>query len=208
MLILKKELMLCLTARGYDDVPGFEDAAAPLTQAEQVGVRERLLHHNLLETAEEENSGYRFSAFGQVILDTVGKPDAWLEIRNSMTPVHRRIYIRDAFYVCAEEDKEMLLVSILPSLPLVIGGYASALKGPADNQMPLEEFEPAWESGQKVITLRVCCDGKALIMEVTDNGIVKTTGNGTATFSSFSRETCTNAATMWLLNSLKERGNK
>lgn len=208
MLLLKKELILCLAARGYDAAPGFMDEVAPLTQQEQSGIRERLIGHKLLEETDTAESGYRFSALGQVILDTVGAPDAWLEVRNEMAAVHRRIYLRDAFYVCMEEDHEMLLVSILPSLPLVIGGYASALKGVSGDAPLTEQLQPLWENSQQVIRLRAHCDQQELLMEIADSGVVRTTVAGAADFSPFTRESCTNTVTMWLLNTLKERGNR
>lgn len=206
MHLRKEELALCLGARGYTDVPGFGEAEIERMQRKQQEIRRHLMENGLVEPGDSSETGYRFSALGQVILDTVGAPEVWLEVRNGRAGIHRRLYLRDAYYVCADEDRQMLHIMLLPSLPMMIGGYASALAGLAyTEQMDDEQLQKAGEAMTPFIQISACCGESKLELEIGDQGVARKTTDGETIVTRFSEETCTNGITLWMLEHLQER---
>ncbi len=208
MLLSKKELALCLYARGYQEIRGFQNIDPDFSEKEQEAARQRLMQHPFFEKPVGDEAPYHFSALGQVFLDTMGASDAWIEVQNDRTATVRRFYIRDAYYVFSEDRDEFTELDLLPSLPLLIGGYASALSGLyCDEPMDQNGIRAAWESGAPFIHVAARCGNKELRLAIGDNGIAQHTDGDEETYRQFTEESCTNTITMWLLNSLKERGD-
>ncbi len=207
MLLMKKELVVCLFARGYEDVRGFENVEPDFSQQEQESIRKRLLDQELMEKADSGESGYRFSPLGQVILDTVGAPDVWLELRNTHTGISRKLYLRDAYYICIDEDGDLLRINLLLSLPMMIGGYASALEGlKCDEPLEQEQLQDIWEDADPFIRIAGGCGDRSIRIEIGENGVARKKIGDDVAFEQFTEESCTNTITMWMLSSLKERG--
>ena len=106
MLMKKKELLICLCARGYENAVTAEETLPDMDEQSRQSLKTALVGLGLLESDPQVEGSYRFSAYGQVILDTIGKPDVMLEAEHLKRNIRRSLYLRDAFYVCVEEMDE------------------------------------------------------------------------------------------------------
>lgn len=203
MLLKKKELLICLYARGYENVLDIEEALPDMDEQTRQSLRTHLVAQKLLEQDPRVQEGYRFSAYAQVILDTIGKPDVRLDMHHLKLDIRRSLFLRDAFYVCVEDAGENVIIDLLPSLPIFIGGYASLLKDL--REAGTGDAEPtAWEGEDQLVQVCLCCAGEKLMMEIDRHGITRETGADGVIFKRYTQESCTNAITMWMLNSLKQ----
>lgn len=203
MLLKKQELLTCLYARGYENIMCFEELQPDKDEQTRQNFKACLMEQKLLEQDPQNQEGYRFSAVAQVILDTIGKPDVWLEVIHLKKGIRRGLFLRDAFYVCVEEMEENVTIDLLPSLPIFIGGYASLLKDIRGNDTG--KTEPvSW--GHSIQLVKVCIygSGEKLMMEIDEHGVTRETGAEGVAFSQHSQESCTNAITMWVLNALRK----
>lgn len=198
MLLKKNELLICLQARGHR-----VDAAAVSQMDEEAGlaVKKHLQELKFLEQDPRNQESYRFSAYAQVLLDTIGKPEVWLEVSHLEKNIKRSLYLQDAYYVCVEELGENVAVDLLPSLPVFIGGYASMLK---DLRNTDAEGEGTWDEKNQLITIGVHCADEQFLMEIDRQGITRQTGAEGVSFVRHSQESGTNAVTMWMLNALRQ----
>lgn len=206
MLLSKQELLMCLYARGHENVMGFDEAYPEMTEQNRDRFYSRLMGCKLMEQDPRNPEGYRFSAFGQVLLDTVGKADIRLEAENRAAGIRRWLFLqdRDAFYVCVEEMGENVRVDLLPSLPIFIGGYASLLKDlPAQEGAEAEESQ--WQPEQLLVSVRGCGAGEEYTQEIDRQGIARETGPEGVSYQRRDRQSGTNAITMWMLNALRRK---
>lgn len=203
MLLKKKELLICLCARGYENAVAAEETLPDMDEQSRQSLKTALAGLGLLESDPQVEGGYRFSAFGQVILDTIGKPDVLLEADHLKRNIRRSLYLRDAFYVCVEEMDEDVMIDLLPSLPIFIGGYASLLKelrGAAAG----EATQADWKQDDQLIRVSIGAAGKTVVMEIDEHGVTRQTDADGVTFKRHTQESGTNAITMWMLNALKQ----
>lgn len=204
MLLKKQELLMCLYARGHENIMGFEEQQIEMSEQTRQRVKAVLSENKLLETDPRNEKGYCFSAYAQVLLDTIGKPDVWVDVRNLKTDLRRGLFLSDAFYVCVEEIGENVAVDLLPSLPIFIGGYASVLRDmPRDGAAAAPEND--WEEDNQLAKVCVHGFGEELVMEIDYRGVTRETGTEGTAYTQHTQESCTNAVTMWLLNALKRK---
>lgn len=203
MLLKKKEFLVCLHARGYENVMGFEEAMPDMNEQTGQSIKTHLIDLKLLERDPRTQEGYRFSAFAQVILDTIGKPEVWLEIHHLKMGIRRGLFLRNAFYVCVEEAGENVIIDILPSLPIFIGGYASLLKDiRGDGAAEAQQVD--WQQENLLAEVCVCGDGEKLVLEIDQHGVTRQTCSGGVAFRRHTQESGTNAITQWILNVLRQ----
>lgn len=206
MRIPKKELILYLYARGHQDIPGFVPEDPDFTEEDRSVIRERLMQHPFFEKGEPGDAPYRLSALGQVFLDTIGSPEAWLEVRNTKASILRRFYICGGFYVYLEEVEDFCDIDLLPTIALMIGGYASAMEGLQQEEHPLSaQPQTLWDQDSVFLQIKVCCDTDEMRLDICDNGIARKTDGAEESYVQLSEESCTNGITMWLLNHLNAK---
>jgi len=206
MLLTKEEFLICLRARGYDHVLGADISQPEADVQLRQRIKDHLLKLELLEPDLQKPDRFRFSAFAQAIVDTIGKPDVWLELQNLKLGIRRFLYLRDAFYVYVEDAQENVKVDLLPSLPLFIGGYASVLRDLRDVQAGKAEPED-WRLTDLLVQINVCHSEEKLTMEIDRNGITKQSEGKAVSFTRHNQLTCTNAITAWVLDALQRKEN-
>lgn len=204
MLLKKYELLMSLYARGHNNIMNFDGVQPETDDEAPARYRARLLELELLETDPENPAGYRYSAYGQVILDTIGQPDAWVEVLDPVRGFRRCLFLRDAFYICVEELGEEVAVDLLPSLPIFIGGYASMLTDLRDLE-PGEAAAEDWTAEAQLLRAGVYSGDESLVLEISPRGVARETTSDAVTYRRHSQESCTNAITQWMLHALKRK---
>lgn len=205
MWLTKNDLILCATARGAGILQGFDLTLPSDPEAEMESALPRLIDQGMLEPITGGDFELRFSPLGQLMIDLISKPWIWMQIDNQKSGVLRRIYIRDAFYLCVDEVSGDLNLLLLPSIPLLIGAYAEALEGirsPVWQGSP-DELQNSTDLVPYLQIMGFRC-GKELLMSVCDDGRSCTICSGNTDYQVYTEETLTNKLSMWLLQGLKE----
>lgn len=200
MLLEKRELLLCLYARGFTNIMEFQDLPPDMTEKNVQDMKKHLLEQKLLEENPREGMTFRFSAYGQVIIDTVGKPEVWVDIHHLKHGIRRSLFLSGAFYVCVEERGDEVLVDVLPSLPIFIGGYASLLR-----DLRQQSEVQSWDSDAQLVRISLHGKNSRRELEIDEHGTARQTDENGETFVCHTQQSCTNAITDWVLNALRQR---
>lgn len=205
MVISKSELKLCLEHLYYHNVIGLEDEVMD-KEVDILGIKDDLIKNKLVIY----NGGtYSLSPLAQNFCHTVGNPEAYLHIVNEGKSINRKIYIKADNIICIDARDELFMITYLPTVPLLIGSYASTL-GETDEIISLIQKNPEkWDiDGIKYITYiegTIFRDNTiAVKVFVEDNNVNVTTDiNDNTVLSQYDKMNCVNNITMWLLNGLK-----
>ena len=207
MLLKKTDLLMCLYAREHADHMGLADVRPNTDEDEKHAIKARLTEAGLLEHDLQTTQKYHFSAYAQVILDTIGTPDAWVDVENLKQGIRRWLFMKEAFYICVEEKEENVQVDMLPLLPLLIGGYASLLKDLRDNTYGQVEADQ-WNEDARLVNVQICSLHDKLVLEIDQQGVARQSDGGNISFWQHSQESCTNAITMRMLHALQKEAEK
>lgn len=196
-----ESLLSCAGLMGYEKVYGFDIGNMNvLAQMEDV-LWEDLIQSGMLEQSSEE-SGYRVSDLGQMILSMVCKPDAMVSIRNSIRGINRNVYIYHFYFLYIDEADGALSIDFLPNLEMSIGAYSRALEG--IDEMKESEGDSDAMNGDREVTV-FCESGDCFYNLVFKNSaIAEYSTENTSGQVELSEEDCTNEITGWILKRLKE----
>lgn len=172
------------------------------TQRQQE-VKGKLLEEGMMELIDGK---YRFSDFGQLVLNILGDAECWLVIKNDELGAVRRIYVKGANYLCLDQEEDGLRILYLPLLPLAVGAYAQII-GNIQSSLDIgdsDSMKDIWEKEVPYLYLYGCSGSTELNIEMIRGGVAKKTKSGETSYVLYTEESCVNAITMWLLKGLKE----
>lgn len=118
------EWKLCALALEHEKIPGFPELDLNLEEGNQEEARKNLLQENMLEETE---NGYQFTPLCQYFFTLMSEADAWFMLEKEGQSFIRRIYVKDADYLCVDEKEQGITLLLLPILPLAVGAVADAI---------------------------------------------------------------------------------
>ena len=142
MNLSQRAIALCTIKYGKGELTGFENIDENilnnLTEEEEERVIKELAEAEFLESTEDV---IHLGALAHHLLNMMIDPELYIRIDNDLNGAAVTVYIRNAYYLCVIEDKNITraddsakyTIDLLPRLDLVVGAFTYALGSTGDD---------------------------------------------------------------------------
>ena len=122
-------LAMCADKYGKGTLYGFDGAdVGTVSESNAKRAYDELVRSEMIDVSGD--SVY-INAFGQHILNMMIEPEIFIMLDNDFLGINVRVYVRNAYYLCAVEKKdgsaENLVMELLPNLKDVVSSFVYAL---------------------------------------------------------------------------------